>query len=94
MSRRDSLSGMLRQDISRSATALRNTTAILAVCVAGLVGWTIAWKMGAWEPQDGKPVNDDMPLGAAILGYISAAFYLCARIPQIIHNARNKSCDG
>lgn len=35
-----------------------------------------------------------MPLGAEILGYISAAFYLCARIPQITHNARNKSCDG
>ena len=34
------------------------------------------------------------PVGAEILGYLSALAYLSARIPQIIKNARNKTCEG
>lgn len=35
-----------------------------------------------------------MPLGAKILGYISAVLYLGARIPQIVQNQRQKSVEG
>jgi hypothetical protein len=35
-----------------------------------------------------------MALGAQILGYASAVCYLGARIPQIIKNQREKSCEG
>ena len=35
-----------------------------------------------------------MATGAQILGYLSAVAYLGARIPQIVKNAREKSCEG
>jgi len=35
-----------------------------------------------------------MALGAQILGYISAICYLGARIPQIVKNQRERSCEG
>jgi uncharacterized protein with PQ loop repeat len=69
---------------------------ILGVCAVGAAGWALAWKTGVWAPQ---PTTDDTnnshnPLGAQILGYASAVCYLGARIPQIIKNQREKSCEG
>jgi len=69
---------------------------ILAVCTAGAAGWAVAWKTGVWSPA---PPEDDagstnMALGAQILGYFSAFCYLGARIPQIVKNWRDKSCEG
>ncbi|KAF2035430.1 PQ-loop-domain-containing protein [Setomelanomma holmii] len=75
---------------------MKNALSIVGVCVVGAAGWAIAWKTGVWEPQ--PTVDDsagtDMALGAQILGYASAVCYLGARIPQIIKNQRDKSCDG
>ena len=34
------------------------------------------------------------PLGASLLGYGSALLYLGARVPQIVKNQRERSCDG
>ena len=69
---------------------------VLAVCTAGTVGWAVAWKTGVWSPalpeDDGGSTN--MAFGAQILGYFSAFCYLGARIPQIIKNWRDQSCEG
>ncbi|CAO2658805.1 Nn.00g065280.m01.CDS01 [Neocucurbitaria sp. VM-36] len=75
---------------------MKNALSIIGVCIVGAVGWAIAWKTGVWVPQ---PTKDDtagteMALGAQILGYASAVCYLGARIPQIIKNQREKSCEG
>lgn len=74
---------------------IKNALSIIGVCVVGAAGWAIAWKTGVWEPQ---PTNDDagkeIALGAQIFGYASAVCYLGARIPQIIKNQREKSCEG
>lgn len=75
---------------------IKNALSIIGVCVVGAAGWAIAWKTGVWVPQ---PTSDDtagtdMALGAQILGYASAVCYLGARIPQIIKNQREKSCEG
>lgn len=76
---------------------VKNALSIMGVCVVGAAGWAIAWKTGVWAPQ---PVHDDisgtqpMALGAQILGYASAVCYLGARIPQIIKNQRERSCEG
>ena len=91
--RGDSLSGLLRKDEPYAAFA-RNTFSILAVCAAGTLGWFAAYKSGAWKGQVDAPRDDTMPLGANILGYVSAFLYLVARLPQIYQNYRNKSCDG
>jgi uncharacterized protein with PQ loop repeat len=75
---------------------VKNALSIVGVCVVGAAGWAIAWKTGVWAPQ---PTTDDstgteMAMGAQVLGYASAVCYLGARIPQIIKNQRERSCEG
>ncbi|RMJ26659.1 hypothetical protein PHISP_02471 [Aspergillus sp. HF37] len=78
----------------RSAWA-KNTVSLLAICVVGVAGWTIAWQTGVWKPasQDGNG-GVDMASGAQVLGYFSAVAYLGARLPQIYKNYCDKSCEG
>ncbi|KAK4168686.1 putative vacuolar amino acid transporter YPQ1 [Cladorrhinum sp. PSN259] len=49
-------------------------------------------------PGDGEipasSVNHVQAIIGMILGYFSAVCYLCARIPQIIKNYKEKSCEG
>lgn len=57
---------------------VKNTISVLAICVIGFAGWTIAWQSGVWSPT---PIRDDgdstnMAVGAQILGYLSAVCYL------------------
>jgi len=91
--RSDFLSTLLRKN-SPTAVFVRNAISVLAVCIMGGVGWFIAWKTGAWTLPESEENNSDTPVGAAVLGYASAVLYLGARIPQIIQNARKKSCEG
>lgn len=93
--RRDSLASILEGE-SGHGEWVKNTISIIGVCIVGAAGWAIAWKSGVWTPT---PVNGDdgsMEIApvAQILGYASAVCYLGARIPQIIKNHREKSCDG
>jgi uncharacterized protein with PQ loop repeat len=74
----------------------KHILSVLAIIVVGTVGWGIAYGTGAWKPT---PMENDMDVeemaaGAQILGYVSEVAYLGARIPQIIKNAREKSCEG
>jgi len=77
---------------------LRNTLSILAVILAGTAGWAIAWQSGVWTPtpegSDGAGASQSAPIGAEVLGYFSAVCYLGARIPQIVKNYKDKSCEG
>ncbi|CAN9135615.1 unnamed protein product [Alternaria alternata] len=75
---------------------VKNALSIVGVCVVGAAGWAIAWKTGVWVPQPQHNTEDasDNPVGAMILGYASAVAYLGARIPQIIKNQRERSCEG
>ena len=93
--RRDSLTKILEEPTT-TRTWLKNSVSIFLVAAVGAAGWAIAWKAGAWRPtpvgQEGS--GEETPIGAEILGYISAVCYLGARIPQIIKNQRERSCDG
>jgi hypothetical protein len=74
---------------------INNTLSIVGVCVVGSGGWLVAWKTGVWTPQPlHNGIEMDTALGAQVLGYASAVCYLGARIPQIIKNQREKSCEG
>ncbi|KAI6915134.1 vacuolar membrane PQ loop repeat protein [Hortaea werneckii] len=78
---------------------IKNTLSILAINLAGAAAWYLAYRTGAWKPVPvGTPSSstddDATPLGASILGYLSAIAYLGARIPQIIKNHRSRSCEG
>ncbi|EGP85789.1 uncharacterized protein MYCGRDRAFT_100840 [Zymoseptoria tritici IPO323] len=91
----DSLSRVLEEPTKTHST-VKNTVSIFLVMAVGAAGWAIAWKTGAWRPStvSGDGGDDHTPIGAEILGYASAVCYLGARIPQIIKNQREKSCDG
>lgn len=77
---------------------LHNTLSLAAVYLLGTAGWFVSYKVGAWD----GPEEPDAPAAASSiagivgmsLGYLSALCYLCARIPQIIKNYREKSCEG
>ncbi|KAI1163481.1 PQ loop repeat-domain-containing protein [Nemania serpens] len=76
---------------------INNALAIVAIYVVGAAGWFISYRVGAWDSPDSANVSDpSSPAGISgmVLGYASAICYLCARIPQIVKNYQNKSCEG
>ncbi|KAK0628545.1 PQ-loop-domain-containing protein [Bombardia bombarda] len=76
---------------------LHNALSLAAVWIVGTAGWFVSYKMGAWDVTDGGNGEAHAEQVAAIgmvLGYFSALCYLCARIPQIIKNYREQSCEG
>lgn len=112
--RSNSLANILEEG-QGSAAWLKNTLSVAIILIAGAAGWAIAWRAGAWKPTpvDGADGGTPMPVGAEVLGYVSALCYLgydflligtnctieltscsSARIPQIIKNHREKSCEG
>ena len=95
LQRRDSLANVVEEESGQRGW-IKNIVSILAVCVVGTAGWAIAWKTGVWKPtpSEDKPGSTNMAVGAQVLGYISAVCYLSARIPQIIKNQRERSCEG
>ncbi|KKK15814.1 hypothetical protein P175DRAFT_0505299 [Aspergillus ochraceoroseus IBT 24754] len=91
----DTLAKLVEENSAGSSAWVKNISSVLAICVIGMAGWTIAWQTGVWEPA---PQSDnggvDTAFGAQVLGYISAVCYLGARLPQIYKNYTNKSCEG
>ncbi|KAG6114186.1 hypothetical protein E4U14_001522 [Claviceps sp. LM454 group G7] len=84
---------------------LNNMLGLMAVYIVGFLGWFVSYKAGAWNGDEGYPedgTNVPVPIGESdlkakvglALGYVSAILYLCARIPQILKNYREKSCEG
>ncbi len=57
---------------------LKNLLSVLVVCAVGALGWVVAWRAGLWMPisQDGDDDTTEGPIGALILGYLSAVCYL------------------
>lgn len=95
--RRSSLAAIMEEETGSRAW-FKNSFSIFLVCAAGTAGWAIAWKSNVWHPapeeRGDAGQGTSMVLGAQILGYISAVCYLGARIPQIIKNQRDRSCEG
>jgi hypothetical protein len=65
-----------------SESWIRNTISVLLVCAVGVAGWVIAWRSGVWVPAPGEGEGggdvqeENMAIGAQVLGYISAICYL------------------
>lgn len=85
---------------SPDRAVLKNALSVVGILAIGTLGWFIAYQTGAWQPtpvgheDDGERGGDATPLGAEILGYVSAVAYLGARVPQIVKNWRERSCEG
>ena len=97
ISREDPLAKILEESDERGVRLwFKNLFSILAIIAVGSCGWAIAYQSGVWKPSSDKHAADEesMAIGAQVLGYLSAVAYLGARIPQIIKNAREKSCEG
>ncbi|KAF2441404.1 PQ-loop-domain-containing protein [Karstenula rhodostoma CBS 690.94] len=97
--RASSLPSLVEEEDVRGTEWVKNAASIVGVCAVGAAGWAIAWKTGVWvpTPEHGASPSDPepaTPLGASILGYASAVCYLGARIPQIVKNQRERSCEG
>ncbi|KAI2617183.1 PQ-loop-domain-containing protein [Hypoxylon sp. NC1633] len=76
---------------------LHNTLSVAAIWIVGAAGWFVSYKVGAWDKPDvpeEPSIDTPVAIGGLVLGYASALCYLCARVPQIIKNYREKSCDG
>lgn len=92
--RRASSLPSLREQEEAGNAWVKNSLSITGVCLVGAAGWAIAWKTGVWAPSLDDDASGTTPIGASILGYVSAVCYLGARIPQIIKNQRDRSCEG
>jgi len=76
--RRDSLEPIFEESTGTAAW-LKNSIFVLLVCLAGSLGWVIAWRSGVWHPtpEHAGPIGDrDMAFAGQVLGYISALCYL------------------
>ncbi|RSL69360.1 hypothetical protein CEP53_002242 [Fusarium sp. AF-6] len=79
---------------------LSNTLSLFAVGVVGCVSWFATYELGFLgssetdAPDTEQDSNKMLETVGIMLGYGSAVCYLCARIPQIIKNYREKSCEG
>lgn len=95
-SRRPSSLERLVEEANKTRPWIKNTISVFLVILAGTAGWAVAWGTGTWRPSPvgNEDSEQNTPIGAEILGYLSAICYLGARIPQIIKNQRERSCDG
>ncbi|KAG7895445.1 hypothetical protein KL936_000153 [Ogataea polymorpha] len=66
---------------------VRYVLPLLAVFVAGIIGYLCS------SPAKKQP-DIELAIGPQICGYLSAALYLSARLPQIYQNYTKKSCRG
>ena len=89
------------EEVEKSTGSIwvQNALSLLAVYVVGIVAFFTSYKAGAWnttDPDPGSPedVNDPLEWVGLTMGYVSAVFYLCARLPQIWKNYKDKSCEG
>ncbi|KAL4776286.1 PQ loop repeat-domain-containing protein [Aspergillus nidulans var. acristatus] len=92
----DTLAKLVEENWIGQGAFVKNFSSVLAICVIGMAGWTVAWQTGVWRPAPlgGTSAGVDMAPGAQVLGYISAVCYLGARLPQIYKNYCDKSCEG
>ncbi|RDA84904.1 hypothetical protein CP532_0444 [Ophiocordyceps camponoti-leonardi (nom. inval.)] len=94
------VAGAADDDGAGKGTWTRNTLCMVGVYVIGLAGWFVSYKAGAWGhaapavPGPPEETHEMRAMVGLVLGYVSAVFYLCARIPQILKNYREKSCEG
>lgn len=82
-----------------SGSFVNNLLSLVAVYVIGAAAWFISYKAGAWDTAEPAPdapddANNPWEWAGLTLGYISAVCYLCARLPQIWKNYKEKSCEG
>lgn len=72
---KDSYASIIDETEPRNKWA-KNVLGVLAICIVGIGGWTIAWKTGVWKPTSTEEDDREIAAGAEMLGYFSALCYL------------------
>lgn len=87
-------------DTPQRSAWITNGLSLIAVYILGTAAWFVSREVlggaaGAPEDDTGdENVDESLMVLGMVLGYASALCYLCARIPQIIKNWREKSTEG
>lgn len=74
-----------------------NTTAVVMVCAAGVLGWFLSRGYShPDEPDHNNSDNDALTFNTLgqIFGWLCAVLYLGSRLPQLLLNYRRKSTEG
>ncbi|CAI0655808.1 unnamed protein product, partial [Colletotrichum noveboracense] len=73
-----------------------NTTAIIMVCAAGVLGWFLSRGYSDKEPDHSNSDEDSLEFNTLgqIFGWLCAVLYLGSRLPQLLLNYRRKSTEG
>ena len=75
-----------------------NTSSILLVCGAGVVGWWIGnqSKRSRHGSRESAPTSSypQFDVLGQVFGYLCTVFYLGSRVPQLLLNFRRKSTEG
>ncbi|KAL2825895.1 PQ loop repeat-domain-containing protein [Aspergillus cavernicola] len=96
------------KSISTLQSILFNLSAVILVCVAGILGWYISRSAPPSHkkhtghhhhtPDDDNSSNSNPALSfdtlGQVFGYLCAVLYLGSRLPQILLNYKRKSTDG
>ncbi|KAJ9243680.1 hypothetical protein DTO207G8_7413 [Paecilomyces variotii] len=75
-----------------------NSSAIVLVCAAGILGWYVSSRSTSQHTKKHKGHASHEPLTfdtlGQVFGYLCAALYLGSRLPQLLLNFRRKSTEG
>ena len=77
-------------------TILWNTTIVLMVCAAGVMGWALGrrYSGGRKGSTDGKQDTLEFNVLGQFFGYLCTVAYIASRLPQLILNWRRKTTEG
>lgn len=75
---------------------LWNSTIVVIVCAAGVLGWFLGEKAKSGRGNKGAPADDNLELNVVgqFFGYLCTVAYIASRLPQLILNYRRKTTDG
>lgn len=75
---------------------LWNSTIVLMVCAAGVLGWFLGEKAKSGRGDKTTPADDSLELNVVgqVFGYLCTVAYIASRLPQLILNYRRKTTDG
>ncbi|KAL9592991.1 MAG: hypothetical protein Q9179_006189 [Wetmoreana sp. 5 TL-2023] len=85
-------------------TFISNTTAVVLVCVAGVLGWFLSTRPLHHHYPDDRHDTSHISISESevirfdllgqVFGYLCTVLYLGSRIPQLLLNYRRKSTEG
>jgi uncharacterized protein with PQ loop repeat len=73
-----------------------NTTVVVMVCAAGVLGWFLGERATHGKKNGSVPEDDNLTFNVVgqVFGYLCTVAYIASRLPQLILNYRRKTTDG